>query len=481
MASQDKTPLEVLLTCPVCQDIFTEPRQLPCGHSICMVCLEGMIDHSSEIPFRCPDCRAYFGRIFGVQKSYALANIAEDYKEKSEERAKQAEEVYCDCCPEKQELAAKTCLKCEVSLCKEHIRDHLEHPVFTGHPLVNPLGDLQKRKCPQHKDEVLRYYCNTSRRYICNICSLETKQMNFATEASSILGRKLTDYMDQQFQSLERKIKESNDSIKKLQGDMQSEKQKVNPNDSSLNSVTVVLLCLWFIVLYYAYNYSMENQTLTETLDRQQTRLHDIYSTIAEFLNEHPPQKHGDTNVATVTNDLAALTLDLDTASPFLGVSPDLRSVERVKIKLNYPSLQTRFDEAPQVLSSQCFTAGTHFWEVEAEGYWDIAVSYKSILRKAKDNSAFGTNAQSWSLTQNDKGQLFAYHNKTKKVLSTTLKYNRIAVNVNFGEGTITFTEVGPTFTNLHKFQAELTKPVCLGLGLYRVDPTSRASIVKVR
>lgn len=30
-----------------------------------------------------------------------------------------------------------------------------------------------------------------------------------------------------------------------------------------------------------AYNFSVENQTLTEALDQQQNRVHDIYSTIA--------------------------------------------------------------------------------------------------------------------------------------------------------------------------------------------------------
>ena len=99
--------------------------------------------------------------------------------------------MYCDCCPEKKILAVKTCLKCEVSLCKGHVKDHLELPVFTGHPLVAPLSDLLERKCPQHKDEVLRYYCNSSRRYICNICALESKQLSGATEASTVLRRQL--------------------------------------------------------------------------------------------------------------------------------------------------------------------------------------------------------------------------------------------------------------------------------------------------
>lgn len=171
--------------------------------------------------------------------------------------------------------------------------------------------------------------------------------------------------------------------------------------------------------------------------------------------------------------------LDLDTASPFLGVSVDLQTVERLKTKVSYPSSKSRFEEAPQVLSAQCFSTGTHVWEVEAEGYWDIAVSYKSIQRKSKYSSAFGNNALSWSLMHNSKGKLFAYHNGRKTVLSETLQSGRIAVMVDFEKGNITFSSVESTITQLHKFKAELMQPVCLGLGLYRVDPPSRASIVK--
>lgn len=100
--------------------------------------------------------------------------------------------MFCDCCLTEKTPAFKMCLKCEVALCKEHIKDHLELPVFTGHPLVKPLGDLTERKCPQHEDAVLRYYCNASGRYICNMCALESKNRNMSTEASNVVRRQLT-------------------------------------------------------------------------------------------------------------------------------------------------------------------------------------------------------------------------------------------------------------------------------------------------
>ncbi|KAM9844676.1 E3 ubiquitin/ISG15 ligase TRIM25-like [Aulostomus maculatus] len=268
MSTPEKSQLEELLTCPVCQDIFRDPRQLPCGHSMCMVCLESLMHHALDAPFRCPDCRADFGETIGVQKSYALANIAEDFRVDRGRREKKKETVHCDRCPENTTPAVRTCLKCELSLCEEHVQDHQELRVFMGHPLVSPLGDLLERKCPHHK--MLRYYCNTSRRYVCNLCTLESKQLKLATETSTVLRRQLTEYMDQHFKALDEQISESTQLVKKLQEDVQGQKQKVNPDLSCINSVTVVLLCLWFIVLYYAYSFSVENQMLSESLDKQQ-------------------------------------------------------------------------------------------------------------------------------------------------------------------------------------------------------------------
>lgn len=78
MEDTEQSRLEELLMCPVCQDIYNDPRQLPCGHSICLGCLENMKDHASNRNYRCPDCRTSIGEI--AHKNYALNNIAEDFR-----------------------------------------------------------------------------------------------------------------------------------------------------------------------------------------------------------------------------------------------------------------------------------------------------------------------------------------------------------------------------------------------------------------
>lgn len=130
-------------------------------------------------------------------------------------------------------------------------------------------------------------------------------------------------------------------------------------------------------------------------------------------------------------------------------------------------------------MSTECVSRGRHFWELEAQGYWDIAVAYKSIDRSIKSISSFGNNKESWSLTHNSKGQLFAYHGGVKVKILKSLTHNRVGVVVDFEEGTITFHETGVMWNHLHTFKVKLTQPVCLGLGLYKADLHTKISLKK--
>lgn len=85
----------------------------------------------------------------------------------------------------------KTCVKCEVSLCVEHVKEHLERPAFADHPLVKPLRDISKRKCPVHRDQVVRRHGGQAGRYICNLCILESNHQNQTKLVSNVLRTQL--------------------------------------------------------------------------------------------------------------------------------------------------------------------------------------------------------------------------------------------------------------------------------------------------
>ena len=49
--------LESEVTCPLCLDIFTEPKRLPCDHVYCRQCLRGLALRSITGSISCPECR----------------------------------------------------------------------------------------------------------------------------------------------------------------------------------------------------------------------------------------------------------------------------------------------------------------------------------------------------------------------------------------------------------------------------------------
>ncbi|KAK1797568.1 hypothetical protein P4O66_000859 [Electrophorus voltai] len=77
--------LEEDLTCPICCCLFEDPRVLPCSHSFCRKCLEGILDGNRNPtwrhPFKCPTCRkeTVHNGIASLQINYSLRGIVEKY------------------------------------------------------------------------------------------------------------------------------------------------------------------------------------------------------------------------------------------------------------------------------------------------------------------------------------------------------------------------------------------------------------------
>ncbi|KAJ3610371.1 hypothetical protein NHX12_022463 [Muraenolepis orangiensis] len=77
--------LEEDLTCPICCSVFEDPRVLPCSHSFCKKCLEGMLEGTRNPawrgPFKCPTCRKEtpHNGIDSLQINYSLCGIVEKF------------------------------------------------------------------------------------------------------------------------------------------------------------------------------------------------------------------------------------------------------------------------------------------------------------------------------------------------------------------------------------------------------------------
>ncbi|XP_013872254.1 E3 ubiquitin/ISG15 ligase TRIM25 [Austrofundulus limnaeus] len=80
--------------------------------------------------------------------------------------------VPCHYCPKAQcQPAVKTCLVCGASMCKEHLRPHLESSVFQNHTLVPPVEDISLWRCQEHQ-EINRIYCRQCAVCVCTVCTV---------------------------------------------------------------------------------------------------------------------------------------------------------------------------------------------------------------------------------------------------------------------------------------------------------------------
>ncbi|KAL3879228.1 hypothetical protein ACJMK2_031534 [Sinanodonta woodiana] len=66
-------------SCPVCQEIYTDPRSLACGHSFCLQCLKGVAGNKQTFP--CPICRfdvdLRYTNVDQLPKNYVLCIVIE--------------------------------------------------------------------------------------------------------------------------------------------------------------------------------------------------------------------------------------------------------------------------------------------------------------------------------------------------------------------------------------------------------------------
>lgn len=90
----------------------------------------------------------------------------------SSERPSTGGSIVCHYCSSREHrTAVKTCLVCGASMCSEHLRVHLESPVFQSHPLVPAVNDVSQWRCQEHQ-EMNRIYCRPCGVSVCTVCTV---------------------------------------------------------------------------------------------------------------------------------------------------------------------------------------------------------------------------------------------------------------------------------------------------------------------
>ncbi|XP_059420863.1 E3 ubiquitin/ISG15 ligase TRIM25-like [Carassius carassius] len=424
----------------------------------------------------------------------------------SSDRLSRSSSVPCHYCPtSEQKVAVKTCLVCGASMCSEHLRAHLEKPVFQSHPLVNAVEDVSLWRCQEHQ-EMNRIYCRSCEVCVCTVCSLVGSHKGHdcisIREAEQELRGSLKDVM-QKIQRTEKSIQEklSELSEKKLgvQAGLEDVRTAVLQQYQSMwealeQEQEQALLCVTQEEDRVLGSIEKQLDTLQGALTSSQSILNTLqgmtsaegasqyqdqafimeYSKMAGRLTElSDPVQDLDSPEELNHNRLDCLndwterrletvlislphrdpfrllygispTLDPDTVHPKLLLSDENRTVQYSETQQDYPEQESRFNIFPQVLSSRAIDGGCCYWEVEVpldEGRWKVGVCDGQIARKGQKDICRIGFYPNSWCLIYEKGKVEALHDKVASPVCSAELW-KIGVLLNFNEGRLSFYSV---------------------------------------
>ena len=180
-------------TCPMCFDLYVEPKILPCLHTICKKCLTsergmaniaGMATRDRQ-KRRCCFCPETF-TLTSVEKfptNTASLHLVESFT-KYHQFSKQAPPLCQSCgCESQADLAVASCLHCNIFLCAKCVIVHKKLPLTSIHRVVclddvksgkidlNSVLNCKQDLCSIH-DRPLELFCKKERCFLCLGCAI---------------------------------------------------------------------------------------------------------------------------------------------------------------------------------------------------------------------------------------------------------------------------------------------------------------------
>ena len=185
-SSEALKKLEEQLTCPICLEQFTNPKILPCFHSFCLHCLEGVAPELVEgnLCLHCPTCRSPCPNpdkgLASLPPSFVINNLSEVYGLMKKVSGDQ--QVSCDNCDKTN--ANRYCKQCSMFFCPECLDHHDKFKPNAGHQtlsleeVANTAYQLPHSKpeatinCAHH-NKPLERFCETCEELICDDCTVK--------------------------------------------------------------------------------------------------------------------------------------------------------------------------------------------------------------------------------------------------------------------------------------------------------------------
>ena len=236
------------LSCSVCMCTFTDPKQLPCLHSFCLHCLNG-IQRTSGVrgKITCPECRRQFqipgsGNPSELPTNFRINSLLDVLAIKECSTAN----VKCGNC-DKRSAQTSYCFQCCSFWCEECILGHNIIRTNKEHKTL-ALKDFQEQdfeavlKRPafcqkkHHEKEELKFFCKSCKVAICNTCAVTLHEghgkmpLQEATDARKIHVNSMITSLKVKIEEKRKAIEQFNQKSMEFQAKVADVKSQVQTN-----------------------------------------------------------------------------------------------------------------------------------------------------------------------------------------------------------------------------------------------------------
>ncbi|KAM4728555.1 E3 ubiquitin-protein ligase TRIM21-like [Anableps anableps] len=361
----------------------------------------------------------------------------------SEQQAAKPGDVPCDVCTGTKLKALKSCQVCLLSYCQTHLEPHLTAPRLKKHQLMEPVENLEDRMCLQH-DRPLELFCRTDQTCVCSLCPVfnhknhEFVPLREESEGRKAELRKTEAEVQKMIQKRRQKIQKIRESVKiskaaadreKAEGvqiftalkesaerglkelikeiedkqktaekqaedfikDLEQEISELKKRSSEVKQLSQSEDHLHLLQSFSSLKAAPPTKTWTRVRVRPPSYEGTVVRAVAQLeekIREKMMKKLLEAEMKRVQQFAVDVTLDPDTAHPWLILSDDGKQVKHGDVRKNLPDNPERFSHCVNVLGRQSFSSGRFYFEVQVKGKtdWTLGVARGSINRKGNIN-----------------------------------------------------------------------------------------------